>query len=103
VRRGSSRQRDWDDLPNGGKDGLFLIVVSLGWWIHVLGPSEDSKIDEAIEDVTWVIGKLVSLLAADAANPDSDSGGAGESAELKKRSKPVKIGPPSKRARRARS
>ncbi|KAF9782889.1 hypothetical protein BJ322DRAFT_990424, partial [Thelephora terrestris] len=23
---------DWDELPNGGKDGLFLIIVTLGWW-----------------------------------------------------------------------
>ena len=31
---------DWGDLPNGGKDGLFLVVLSLGWWIDVRDPSD---------------------------------------------------------------
>ena len=55
--------RDWGDLPSGGKDGLFLVLVSLGWWVHARAPSEDSKVDEAIADVTWVIDNIVSSLA----------------------------------------
>ena len=56
---------DWGCLPDGGKDGLFLIVVSLGWWIGGQHPSMESKVWDAIEDVTWVIGRLISCLAAD--------------------------------------
>jgi hypothetical protein len=48
----SAGHRDWGNLPNGRKDSLFLIVVSLGWWIHARDPSEDSKVDNAIADVT---------------------------------------------------
>jgi len=58
-------------LLDGGKDGLFLIVVSLGWWISTQGLSEESKTTEAVRDVTWVIENLVSCLSTDAAAPDS--------------------------------
>ena len=27
---------DWGKLLSGGKDGLFLIVMSLGWWAHAV-------------------------------------------------------------------
>lgn len=133
---------DWGDLPNGGKDGLFLVVLSLGWWIDVRDPSEESKVDDTVEDVTWVIDNLVAFLYADAINPESstdvhpDSDAdtvapdspttrprmpqreqsqkkqsqkkqsqwkpAQESRSQKKRSGPLKIGPPAKRAKRAR-
>lgn len=110
MRQDAAWKRDWGNLPNGGKDGLFLIVVSLGWWI-LLDPPENSIIDDAIADVAWVIDNLVSLLSAEATNLDSNSDSdstpnprvARSPAPQKKRSKPVKIGPPSKRTRRARS
>ena len=56
---------DWGCLPDGGKDGLFLIVVSLGWWIGGQHRSMESKVWDTIEDVTWVIGRLISCLATD--------------------------------------
>ena len=105
-------QQDWGDLPNGGKDGLFLVVVSLGWWIHAQDATKDSKVDDAIVDVTWV---LVSLLSADATNPDSDSDSDSDSGsaldsrvpssptQSVKRARPVKVGRPSKRTKRAHS
>lgn len=70
FKRGDAVGCDWGDLPEGGKDGLFLIVISLGWWLLARNPSEDSEVDEAIKDVTWVIDNLVSLLSADATNSD---------------------------------
>lgn len=111
MREDVVRQQDWGDLPNGGKDGLFLVVVSLGWWIHARGATKGSKVDDAIADVTWVIDNLVSLLSANATTPDSDSdpGSAldsrmpGSSTQPRKRAKPVKVGVPSKRTKRTRS
>ena len=137
----------WDALPNGGKDGLFIVVLSLGWWIGVQDPLEESKVDEAVEDVTWVIDNLVTFLCADATNPHSDDDDDPHSSanddshsnadtdstpdshttrppmpqrkqlqkkqpqrkpvqrkqSQKKWSGPLKIGPPSKRARRTRA
>lgn len=102
---------DWDELPNGGKDGLFLIVVTLGWWILVRDPSKNSKLDDAIADVAWVVDKLITLLSAEASvsdsegtsvpksNSESDSdSGLALAPPPKQRSKAVKKGPPAKRA-----
>ena len=30
--KGKATAKDWGHLPDGGKDGLFPIVVSLAWW-----------------------------------------------------------------------
>lgn len=130
---------DWGDLLNGGKDSLFLIVLSLGWWIDIQDPSEELKVDDAIEDVTWVIDNLVAFLWADAVNPDSSTSVEPDSNDetdsvpgspatqpamlqrkqsqkkqpqgkpvqrrqlQKKRPELLKIGPPAKRAKHARS
>ena len=68
--------RDWGSLADGGKDGLFLTLVSLGWWVLACDPSKDSEVDKVIKDVTWVISKLVSSLSEAATmmdSPDSPS------------------------------
>ena len=57
---------EWGDLLDGGKDGLFLIIVSLGWWIQAQDPTKEPKVNNAIMDVSWVTDKLVSRLTADA-------------------------------------
>jgi hypothetical protein len=59
----------WGDLLDGGKDSLFLIVVSLAWWIHAREVLKESKVNDAIIDVTWVLDNLISCLAADPARP----------------------------------
>lgn len=68
-------ERDWGSLTEGGKDGLFLVLISLGWWLHTQKDTRESstgsKVDEAIADVTWVIEKIISSLAADATAPDT--------------------------------
>ena len=126
-------QRDWGNLPNGGKLGLILVVTSLGWWIHVknrsedlaaqdsedsaqdsedseVDVSEDSKLDDAIADVTWVIDNLISFLSIDAidvgapSHTDSDPAPDSRAAPppKKKRPRTVKIGPPARGAKRIR-
>jgi hypothetical protein len=57
---------DWGGLALGGKDSLFVVVITLGWWVHARDPAADSKVDDAISDVSWVMKNLVSSLAADA-------------------------------------
>ena len=106
VREEATGQRDWGDLPNGGKDGLFLVVVSLGWWIHARDPSRDSQIDNAIADVAWVIDHLISLLSADATDSDGnlvpDTHAAHSPTPPRKRPRSLKIGPPPRGTKRAR-
>ena len=95
---------DWGDLPNSGKDGLFVVLVSLGWWVCARDPSKDSKVEEAIVDVAWVISNLVSFLSSDIVNgsvsvPDSPV----NSSPPSKHPGQLKIGPPLKRTKRGRS
>ena len=61
---------DWGHLLEGGKDGMFLVIVSLAWWVCAQGLLEKSRLDDAIEDVTWVLGCLITHLSADATTSD---------------------------------
>lgn len=90
---------DWGHLLDGGKDGLFLVVVSLGWWINARVPSEESKANDAVADVTWVINNLVSHLSADATSVDSSPPATPSPAPRLKRAKMTRIGRPPKRLR----
>ena len=90
---------DWGKLPNGGKDGLFLVVVSLGWWIHARVSSEHSALDDAIVDVTWVLDNLIHFLSIDITAGYESPSDTPSPTPQKRRSHPTKIGPPRKRAR----
>ena len=76
-------------LSGGGKDGIFLIVMSIGWWAHAHDRAVDSKLDAAIGDVSWVIKQLVASLSARAvsrtSSPPRNRSTSGE--PLKKRSR----------------
>ena len=65
--------QDWGHLPNGGKDGIFMVIITLRWWIHFQDLSDNSKLGDAMEDVTWVLKKLISVASAQAINPNPDS------------------------------
>jgi hypothetical protein len=97
-----STGRDWGKFVGCGKDGIFLIVVSLAWWVYASeGPSQGSKLDDAITDVAWVLGNLVSLLSADAIAPDPVACASIQSAPppRKRRAQPTKTRELSKRTR----
>lgn len=114
--RDEAAVHDWGTLLLGGKDSLFLVVTSLGWWIHARDPAADSKVDDAISDVSWVIKQLVSSLSADtitrspSSSPSTTTRQRPRSASLdppvassKRKGQhvaSVKIGPPKKRTRR---
>lgn len=86
----------WDKLLAGGKDGLFIVVMSLSWWVikHGRDSGKDSQLEEALVDVSWVLANMVSVLSSPAledmptASPSSHSNRSA-----------VKVGPPKKRLR----
>ena len=61
-----SESSDWTPLLLGGHNGLYLVVVSLGWWI--LGaskisqenPAQWTQVLDAATDVDWVFQHLLS-------------------------------------------
>lgn len=47
---------DWPDLKLHGQRGVFLVVLSLGWWMTGLQSAKDRKHwQSALDDVLWVL------------------------------------------------
>ncbi|KAF9779708.1 hypothetical protein BJ322DRAFT_986375, partial [Thelephora terrestris] len=46
----------WDELLAGGKDGLFIVVMTLAWWSNAQAEmeGESHQLEAAIADVSWV-------------------------------------------------
>ncbi|KAJ6479775.1 hypothetical protein C8R45DRAFT_832683, partial [Mycena sanguinolenta] len=49
----------WDALRTPGLNGLLNVVVCLKWWRVALKESESADWLRAVEDVTWVLQKMV--------------------------------------------
>jgi hypothetical protein len=48
----------WSQLCRGGSNGIFMLILSLSWWLGAIGePSAD--ILKAIRDVSWVFDQLL--------------------------------------------
>ena len=95
--QGTSTDDSWDALLVGGKDSLFVVMMTLAWWSieYKKVGVQLSQLDEAISDVSWVLFNLISVLSTE---------GSGASPppilakSLKLRSEVSrKVGPPNKR------
>ena len=53
----------WEKLLAGGKDGLFVVVMSLSWWILKCPQDgeEISELEKALVDVSWVLANMLSV------------------------------------------
>ena len=87
---------DWGSLFSSGKDGLYIVVMSLSWWAHALDPAVDSKIYDAVSDVSWVMEQLIISLTDDDTFLDS-SPSTSPSPPSTKHHQSFKVGPPKKR------
>ena len=94
---GDATGKDWCNLPDGGKDGIFVVIVSLAWWVCARGSSGGRKLDEALTDVTWVLDGLISYLSTCAITPDSPP--ASPPTQPRKRPAPTKTYRATKQAR----
>ena len=70
--------------------------MSLSWWAHALDPAVDSKIYDAVSDVSWVMEQLIISLTDDDTFLDS-SPSTSPSPPPTKRRQSFKVGPPKKR------
>jgi len=50
---------DWHSLHKGSSSGLYIIVITLSWWVKTL-TLDDSHIHiwTAVHDITWVIDQV---------------------------------------------
>ncbi|KAI9064963.1 hypothetical protein FKP32DRAFT_1568831, partial [Trametes sanguinea] len=68
---------EWEGLRKGGPNGLFLVLLALGWWITAARGQrvEYDGAFKVVEDFIWV---LENLIIADAAGSERDGSGPGE-------------------------
>jgi hypothetical protein len=56
---------NWIKVGVRGQNGLFLVVMSTAWWAYsIRSEKEWAGFDEAVDDVEWVIGQVISSLKA---------------------------------------
>ena len=58
----------WDGLRHGGRNGIYLFLLTLGWANHMqvreFGESDDIWVTRAAEDLEFVMGDMVAKLRA---------------------------------------
>lgn len=86
----------WDKILVGGKDGLFVVMMTLSWWISesARGVGGGSELKEAITDVSWVVSNLVSVLSSGDYQPPPST----KKSHARRSHPGVKVGPPAKRS-----
>ena len=59
-----STSSSWDDILIGGKDGFFIVIMTLAWWSieRIKGNSGPTELKNMILDVTWVLSNFASVL-----------------------------------------
>jgi len=48
----------WSNLGKGGSAGLYVVVVALSWWVHVVQEDEDLTLWAVVDDICWVLWQL---------------------------------------------
>lgn len=61
--RETEETTNWFKLGTRGQSGLFLVVMSTAWWAHSVQSEEDeAKLNEAVDDIDWVIHQVIGSL-----------------------------------------
>ena len=49
----------WINLGKGGSAGLYVVVMTLSWWIRVLGSDDEASLAwNVVKDVCWVLQQV---------------------------------------------
>ncbi|KAG9218569.1 hypothetical protein PLEOSDRAFT_157509 [Pleurotus ostreatus PC15] len=56
----TNTHEDWPKLYRGGVNGIYGVLVCLGWWLEAAGPSS-AEFTMLVEDVSWVLSNLVAV------------------------------------------
>ena len=53
---------DWLNIRKGGSNGVFIVILTLAWWLHASNGvvDADPEFARALEDVSWVLDHLIS-------------------------------------------
>lgn len=65
TRTSDTAENDWSVLSQGGCNGLYLVVVSLGWWLVAAAKAGNEasavyqEVTNAVMDVEWVFDQIL--------------------------------------------
>jgi len=52
--------KTWDKVQKGGRNGVLVVILSLGWWVSVVESDVDRhEATSAVEYVMWVLQELM--------------------------------------------
>jgi hypothetical protein len=56
----------WESLSKGGANGLFVVLMSLSWWVEqAKDHREKREAESAVEDVQWVLEQIHEAMEGD--------------------------------------
>lgn len=63
--RDAPPEHHWTKIAHSGPNGLFLLVLSLGWWGKLIadGSGDLTEFETALADVLWVLSDIVGSLS----------------------------------------
>lgn len=56
--RKTPRGETWQALRKGGMAGIYVVVMSLSWWIKAQQVQHDDSVWMAVDDLSWVIQRM---------------------------------------------
>ena len=63
LRQSVEDGESWAGLRKGGVNGIFNVIAAISWWLQVVQTrNEIEDVERAIDDVLWVIGRIVAGL-----------------------------------------
>jgi hypothetical protein len=74
AKRPLQEGESWHRTCIAGPNGIFMVVLTLGWWLLKLdGNAEDKDLMGALEDVEWVISAMTVVSVAQKSTGSSSS------------------------------
>jgi hypothetical protein len=71
--RDLSDDTDWSSLSHTGRNGVFLVMMSLSWWAHhATSPALVAEFDNVVEDVNWAFTTIVKFTSTNPAKRSQD-------------------------------
>ena len=52
---------EWMKVNRGGCNGLFMVLMTLSWWLTEVGDGDTAEVFDAIRDVVWVCQTLAEV------------------------------------------
>jgi hypothetical protein len=52
---------DWSAIRKGGQNGIFVVILTLGWWLVGARNNDGrgiAKCEEALDDLVWVLDNI---------------------------------------------